>query len=198
MSAMTTREHIVEAADELFYRHGFEHTSFSHIAGAVKISRGNFYYHFKTKDEILEAVIKRRLANTRDMLAAWERNSDDPAGRIGCFIKILITNGRRIRQFGCPVGTLSTELTKLEHPSGEGATALFSLFRDWLAGQFTLLGRKSDADELAIHLLVRSQGVATLASAFGDEKFIQLEVDQMIDWLQSLHMSTAGGTEEKK
>lgn len=45
---------LTEAADELFYRQGYEHTSFSNIAGAVQISRGNFYHHFKTKDEILD------------------------------------------------------------------------------------------------------------------------------------------------
>ena len=54
MSHRSTRETIVEAADDLFYRQGFEHTSFSDIAERVQISRGNFYYHFKSKDEILE------------------------------------------------------------------------------------------------------------------------------------------------
>jgi TetR/AcrR family transcriptional repressor of nem operon len=34
----------------------------------VQISRGNLYYHFKSKDEILDAVIGARLASTREML----------------------------------------------------------------------------------------------------------------------------------
>lgn len=68
MTSPTTREQIVEAADRLFYEHGYARTSFADIAGAVQISRGNFYYHFKTKDEILDAVIALRLANTRRML----------------------------------------------------------------------------------------------------------------------------------
>ena len=51
--------------------------------------------------------------------------------------------------------------------------------------QFTLLGRKADADALAMHLLVRSQGVATLENAFHDEKFIRQEVKRMCDWLKS-------------
>ena len=62
---------------------------------------------------------------------------------------------------------------------------LFTLFRTWLRRQFTLLGREADADELAMHLLARSQGVATLANAFHDEKFIKQEVEQMCDWLRS-------------
>ena len=51
MGEKPTRDQIVQAADRLFYRQGYEHTSFSDIADAVQISRGNFYYHFKTKDE---------------------------------------------------------------------------------------------------------------------------------------------------
>lgn len=43
-----------------FYESGFEATSFAEIAKAVGISRGNFYHHFKTKDDILDAVIARR------------------------------------------------------------------------------------------------------------------------------------------
>ena len=62
----------------LFYQHGFDHTSFADIAGKVGISRGNFYYHFKTKDEILDAVINRRLTNTEQMLDHWEATGEDP------------------------------------------------------------------------------------------------------------------------
>jgi len=185
MSDKTTRDHIVEAADRLFYQQGFVHTSFSHIADAVQISRGNFYYHFKTKDEILDAVIRLRLADRRVMLEQWENNGNDPADRIRSFIHILIMNRAKIKRYGCPIGTLSIELAKLNHASQDEAHGLFTLFRTWLARQFTLLGRDADADELAMHLLAQSQGVATLAHAFQDEKFIEQEVRKMCDWLNS-------------
>lgn len=185
MSDMTTRDHIIEAADQLFYRQGFEHTSFSNIADAVQISRGNFYHHFKSKDEILDAVINVRLTNTQMMLDKWEIEGKTPEDRIRSFINILIANKAKIKQYGCPVGTLCTELAKLNHAAQPEANSLFTLFRTWLRRQFTLLGREADADELAMHLLARSQGVATLANAFHDEKFIKHEVQQMSDWLSS-------------
>ena len=185
MSDKTTRDRIVEAADRLFYRQGYEHTSFSDIADTVQISRGNFYYHFRTKDEILDAVIQARLANTGDMLAQWEIEAEEPAQRIRSFIDILIANRAHIKRYGCPVGTLCTELAKLSHPSQGDASRVFALFRTWLRRQFELLGRKTDADTLAMHLLARSQGIATLASAFHDEKFIKQEVRQLYDWLRS-------------
>jgi TetR/AcrR family transcriptional repressor of nem operon len=191
MSDKTTRDHIVEAADQLFYRQGYEHTSFSDVAAAVQISRGNFYYHFKSKDEILDAVINARLANTRKMLEQWDIEGKQPADRIRSFIHILIANRADIKRYGCPVGTLSTELAKLNHAAQAEANELFTLFRTWLRRQFTLLGREADADALAMHLLARSQGVATLANAFRDEKFIKQEVKQMCDWLRSCTESAA-------
>jgi AcrR family transcriptional regulator len=185
MSNKTTRDHIVEAADQLFYRQGYEHTSFSDIADAVQISRGNFYYHFKAKDEILDAVIDARLADTRKMLQRWEIDGEHPADRIRCFIHILVANRADIKRYGCPVGTLCSELAKLNHAAQAEANKLFTLFRTWLRRQFTLLGREADADALAMHLLARSQGVATLANAFHDETFIRQEVEQMCGWLSS-------------
>ena len=190
MSKSSTRDSIIESADQLFYQQGYEHTSFAHIADAVHISRGNFYYHFKTKDEILDAVINLRLENTRKMLSQWEREGESPVDRIRCFIRILVANQAKIVLYGCPVGTLVTELAKLNHNAQVDASKLFSLFRKWLKQQFVLLGRKKDADALAMHLLARSQGVATLASALHDKKFIRQEVEQMCDWLASISPAT--------
>ena len=185
MSDKTTRDHIVEAADRLFYRQGYENTSFSDIADVVQISRGNFYFHFKSKDEILDAVINARLADTRTILEQWEVQGKQPADRIESFINILIANRADIKRYGCPVGTLCAELAKLNHAAQAEANKLFTLFRTWLREQFTLLGRRADADALAMHLLARSQGVAMLANAFHDEKFIRQEVKKMRDWLRS-------------
>ena len=191
MNDPSTRDQIIEAADSLFYRRGYEHTSFADIADVVRISRGNFYYHFKTKDEILDAVIDVRLAKTRSMLDRWEIDGKNPVDRIRSFIEILIANRADIKRFGCPVGTLCTELAKLNHGAQAEAKEIFALFRIWLRRQFTLLGREADADALAMHLLARSQGVATLASAFRDETFIREEVRQMHDWLSSCTQGAA-------
>lgn len=197
MTTQTTRDHIVEASDQLFYRLGYASTSFADLAGAVRISRGNFYYHFKTKDEILDAVIDLRLANTRKMLERWEAEGETPTDRIRSFIHILMENGAKIKQYGCPVGTLTTELAKLNHASRGEASKLFTLFRTWLERQFTLLGRKADADTLALHLLARSQGVATLFNAFHDETFVRREVRDMCQWLESCAEGACGDRHQK-
>lgn len=185
MSGESTRRRIVEAADRLFYQQGFDATSFADIASAVTLSRGNFYYHFRTKDEILEEVIVRRLAATQKMLDSWEAENGTPQERIRSFIHILIMNRAEIMKYGCPVGTLCNELAKLDHIAKDEAARIFTLYRGWLAGQFEALGRKADANALAMHILMRSQGVATLANAFGDETCIRREVDDMCAWLDA-------------
>ncbi|MGW7451096.1 TetR/AcrR family transcriptional regulator [Streptomyces sp. NPDC054787] len=173
----------MDAANRLFYEQGFEHASFAAIAAAVGISRGNFYHHFKTKDEILGAVIEARLQSTRAMLAEWGRDEPGPAERVRRFVEIVITNRADIQNYGCPVGTLTTELAKLGHPSRPQAVAVFDLFRTWLREQFEELGCTVEADDFALHVLAFSQGVATLSNAFHDGQFVRREVDRLHDWL---------------
>lgn len=184
--ALSTRDHIVQAADQLFYERGFEKTSFADIAESVKISRGNFYYHFKSKDDILAAVLALRAAKTAAMLEGWARKAPTPAGRLRCFAGMLIQNRKSIQRFGCPVGTLCAELSKLDHPSQGDAGMIFGQFRTWLREQFEALGHGPHADALAMHLLGRSQGIASLANAFHDERFIRHEVELIEAWLESL------------
>ena len=186
MTAIATREKIVTSADRLFYERGFEATSFADVAQAVGISRGNFYYHFKTKDEILDAIIERRIKDRHDMLDGWVDSAQSPNDCVASFIRILLMNNEKIRAFGCPVGTLFSELAKLQHPGGSGARELFDVFRIWLRRRFEEMGRVADADELAMHILARSQGAATLANAYPDEPFLEIEVRHMLAWLDAV------------
>lgn len=194
----TTRARIVDAADTLFYQRGFEKTSFADIADAVGLSRGNFYYHFRTKDDILAAVIALRSVRTQSMLDAWTRGAATPQDRLRCFAEMLVHNRRDIQRYGCPVGTLCAELAKLNHPAQGDAGMIFGQFRDWLRTQFEALGHAPRADELALHLLARSQGVAMLANTFHDEAFIQREVDVMAEWLATVVPNPAAANRPRR
>lgn len=187
MKADETRRKIVTAADQLFYEQGFEKASFADIARVVEISRGNFYYHFKTKDSVLAAVIEHRIEERKAMLRHWDQQEDNPVNRIKCFINILIANQTKIMAFGCPVGTLCSELTKLDHALKNEAAGLFTLFAEWLEIQFVELGFADRASDFAMHLLMRSQGVASLANTFRDADFVRREVEAMYQWLETQH-----------
>lgn len=190
MKTRPTRQQIINAADELFYAQGFGETSFADIAKAVSISRGNFYYHFRTKDEILDAVIEKRLSDRETLLRTWDEMSEDPASRIACFVRILIVNQTKIIAYGCPVGTLTTELAKLDHDAKHKANGIMALFRDWLTGQFRDLRCGVEAEAHALHVLGWSQGVATLAQTFKDEAYVAREVDQILAWVDRVSQKT--------
>ena len=53
------KEEILDAAEKLFAAKGFDNTSTGDILDAVGIARGTLYYHFKSKEEILDGVIGR-------------------------------------------------------------------------------------------------------------------------------------------
>lgn len=55
--AEKTRLKVIEAALELFSKHGYSHTTLAMIASAAGFSRGPIYWHFKNKDELYEAVL---------------------------------------------------------------------------------------------------------------------------------------------
>ena len=64
------RNEILDVADELFGQKGFDGTSTNDILEKVKIARGTLYYHFKSKENILDALIDRY--NVRVLGAAQE------------------------------------------------------------------------------------------------------------------------------
>jgi AcrR family transcriptional regulator len=53
------KNEIIDAAAELFLFHGFDETSVSDIVKKVGVAQGLFYYYFKSKDEVLNAMIER-------------------------------------------------------------------------------------------------------------------------------------------
>ena len=57
--AEVRREEILDAAEKLFAAKGFDNTSTGDILDAVGIARGTLYYHFKSKEDILDGVIQR-------------------------------------------------------------------------------------------------------------------------------------------
>ena len=53
------REEILDVAERLFSTKGFDHTSTNDILEGVGIARGTLYYHYKSKEDILDGVIER-------------------------------------------------------------------------------------------------------------------------------------------
>lgn len=180
------RKHIVSVANTLFYHRGYNQTSFTDIAEASEIPRGNFYYYFKTKDEILQAVIDSRLQKLSSMLASWEQEIESPLQRLKRYVQILRNVQSEAVDYGCPMGSLNTELAKAQRGLQKQAKGMFDVVRKWLERQFTALGHTSDAGMLAMQLLSRTQGIAVITQAYRDKKFLQSEAQAIDAWLDEL------------
>jgi AcrR family transcriptional regulator len=57
------KDEILSAAEKLFAAKGYSGTSVNDILFAVNIAKGTFYYHFKSKEDVLDALIERRIKN---------------------------------------------------------------------------------------------------------------------------------------
>ena len=178
------RQRIIQAADGLFYRRGYNQTSFQDISEATGIPRGNFYYYFKTKEDILNAVVDSRIAELNTMLVQCESESDEARERLILFTDMLDRNREDVLQSGCPIGTLSSELAKDDPALHERARQAFSLLRDWIKKQFESVG-VSSADELSMDLLARLQGAAVVACAFKDNDYITRSHQEIKDWINT-------------
>ena len=110
--ASTTRERIILAAVELFYSQGYEATGMAEILKKSRANSGSFYFFFKSKEQLLDAVLDWYLANLEPiLLRPVYAASDDPIERIFLLLdgyrqKILMTNFA----FTCPIGRLALEI----------------------------------------------------------------------------------------
>src|SRR5262245_28787942 len=109
------RQRLLAAACELFYEQGVERTTLADIATAAKVPLGNVYYYYKTKDDIIAAVVDAQVHTIEQTIASLERHRS-PAARLKALINTLAGQANVIARFGCPHGTLCAELRKRSEP----------------------------------------------------------------------------------
>lgn len=179
------RQGIVEAANRLFYHRGYNQTSFTDIAEAAGIPRGNFYYYFKSKDDILAAVIDARVAGIRAMLAEWDAQELDPRQRLKNFAQMIRSSEKDLLRYGCPMGSLNIELGKAQPALKAKAKKMFDLFVDWLTRQLSALGY-ADAAQLALQVMGRMQGMAVMVQVYGDRDYLRTQLAELDGWIEAL------------
>ena len=99
------RTRLIETAMKLAYWNGFTGTSLADIAEAAHVPVGNVYYYFKTKEELAEAVVERRLAQFREFREEMDRLSS-PKERLFAFVESIHGNREQLARGGCPLGGL--------------------------------------------------------------------------------------------
>src|ERR1700751_1773792 len=104
------RERLIAAACDLFYRQGIAGTTLAHIAEAAEVPLGNVYYYFKSKDDIVAAVVEARTEEIRSATAALQGRYGSPKARLKALVALLAASRETVADHGCPLGTLYTEL----------------------------------------------------------------------------------------
>jgi TetR/AcrR family transcriptional regulator, transcriptional repressor for nem operon len=179
------RTRLIEAAMKLAYRNGFSETSLADIAEAAHVPVGNVYYYFKTREELGEAVVERRLAQFREFREEMDRLSS-PKERLFAFVESIHRNRKQLARGGCPLGGLCSELHKEGGALAKRSAALFTEPTGWLDEQFRAAGHEEDARELSVHLFCAFQGMAAVAHAANDPDLVVMEVKRLKDWIGAL------------
>ena len=178
------RERLIAAAVETIYRQGVEKTTLADVAAAAEIPLGNVYYYFKTKLDLVQAVVEARLAEASVMLAAVEAAHESPRERLKALFSAFAGQGEMLAQYGCPQGSLCQELAK--RPDGaDPAARLMMIGVDWAARQFEAIGRP-DARDLAVEVIARYQGTALLTSTLHDPDLMTREAVRVAQWIDAL------------
>lgn len=181
-----TKQRIIESANRLFYQQGYNNTSFTDVVEASGVPRGNIYYYFKTKEEILNATIDYRIGRISRMLEDWSGSYRTPVERLHRFINILDDSADALSRYGCPMGSLNAELGKNQPELKEKAANLFKVFESWLSDQFSELGYAGRAHELAIRFMAMGQGISMLTHVHNDPSLVLRERKRMTQWIDQL------------
>jgi len=178
------RERLIAAACEVMYAQGVEKTTLADIAAAAGIPLGNVYYYFKTKNDLLQAVIEAHLHEIGVILAAIEAAHATPRERLKALFGALADQSALIARQGCPHGSLCLELDK--RADGPGLAAeLIRIPVDWAERQFQAMGRP-DARDLAVEVIARYQGTALLTSTLRDPSLMEGEARRVTRWIDAL------------
>jgi TetR/AcrR family transcriptional regulator, transcriptional repressor for nem operon len=178
------RERLVRSATDLLYRHGVDTPTLTEIAHAAGVPPGNVYYYFKTRDELVQAVIDGRVEGIRRLLDSLGTRSS-PRARLKALARVWLDNRDDITANGCPIGTLCSELNKRDRSLDARAATMISSSADWIGDQFRQLGRR-DASELAMTMLATVQGAALLANTLRDPTIMTSQIRRLERWIDSL------------
>ena len=178
------RERLVAGARQVIYQQGVETTTIADIAQAADVPVGNVYYYFKTKDELVAAAIDGHAQDVHAVLRSLERHRT-PQARLKALVRELMSQREQVADYGCPLGSLCSELDKRADGLDRSCSDLLRLPVDWAEQQFRTMGRR-DARDLAVALIAAYQGIALLTNTFRDPELMTREGRRLERWIDSL------------
>ncbi|MGK6341077.1 TetR/AcrR family transcriptional regulator [Chryseobacterium sp. DT-3] len=165
-----TRLNILQKAFELIYMKGYQTTSVDEIIATTQVTKGAFYYHFKTKDEMGLAIINELLINNfRSTFIKPLETSNHPLESIyDLMYGILMKNEFLKVEYGCPASNFTQEMAPWHI---DFTKALNSLSKQWEDAIIACIenGKKEgavksdvDAREIAVFVMSGYWGVRNI------------------------------------
>jgi TetR/AcrR family transcriptional regulator, transcriptional repressor for nem operon len=178
------RDRLIAGARQVLHEQGVAATTLADIADVAEVPVGNVYYYFKTKDELVAAAIDGHAQDIQTTLASLDRHRT-PKGRLKAFLRLLLDQRELTARYGCPQGTLCSELDKRDDELTTACAELMRLPIDWSERQFRAMGRR-DARDLAVALIAAYQGIALLTNTLRDPELMTREGRRLERWIDSL------------
>ena len=118
-----TRSRVLSAARALFASQGFEQTTIRDIAAEADIALGGFYNYFRTKEEVLEALLEDALKEQLTLLKLRQDEADDIAERVSIAHRHLLGAVRADPDWGWLLVRLEVDNRVIDSALGEAARA---------------------------------------------------------------------------
>lgn len=158
-AAEATAQRVRAAALELFVRQGYEHASLREIADRVGITKASLYYHYRSKQALLEAVVLPLITEWRAIVDETASLPHTPANVRLVLSRVLDMMLRHRGASGIFVRDAAAVFTALQ-PIWEDLIQLGTRLNAWLAGP-----SPSDADRVRAMAAVEALGVAMRSGA---------------------------------
>jgi AcrR family transcriptional regulator len=168
------KERILDAANSLFYAEGIRAVSVDAIAAKAGITKKTLYYHFKSKDDLIEAYLASRDQPNLALFKAWFDEADGSlADKVEAMFVKLADAARHPKWKGCGFLRTAAELAnKPGHPAMKVGALHKKKFEAWLAESFAD-NAIDEHRELARHIVVLMDGAFSTVLVHQDPGYIE-------------------------
>jgi TetR/AcrR family transcriptional repressor of nem operon len=183
-----TRDQILNAASRLIHVQGYQSTSLDDVLRESGVGKGNFYYYFKSKEDLGYAIIDRirRAFVERGLGPAFGDTDADPVGQLHAFFdRVLDSQRQRNCVGGCAIGNLACELSDVHEGFRQQLAGIFDVYRDHVAEairrgqQSGRLRADADAVRVAQFLVGALEGAILLGKVTRDITVIERCVEEL-------------------
>lgn len=131
----TTREAVLATAARLMHVNGYSRTSLDDVLRESGVGKGNFYYHFRSKEALGYAILDQLIESflRRTLEPCFSDPEGHPLSQIRCFLdRVLEAQRERNCVGGCPMGNLASELSDVHEGFRTRLAAVFSAWGERL------------------------------------------------------------------